>query len=121
MLHRARRQAPNGAQQQVNHAWIGGAAQSQGGFWAGQGGAHQGEASVRKKTAAGVVRIPVALDQRLTLLAHKTGRPKSYYARKALERFIEDTEDYLLAEASYRASRRTYSSAEVKKLLGLDD
>jgi RHH-type transcriptional regulator, rel operon repressor / antitoxin RelB len=71
--------------------------------------------AAKAKVAAGVVRIPVALDERLTRLARKTGRSKSYYARKALETFIEDTEDYLLAVASYEASKKTVSLDELRK------
>jgi len=73
------------------------------------------------KQAAGVVRIPVALDERLTRLALKTGRSKSYYARKALETFLEDTEDYLLAVASYESSKKTISLEDLRKKLKLQD
>jgi RHH-type rel operon transcriptional repressor/antitoxin RelB len=73
------------------------------------------------KQAAGVVRIPVALDERLTRLAHKTGRSKSYYARKALETFLEDTEDYLLAVASYESSKKTVSLEDLRKKFKLQD
>ena len=67
------------------------------------------------KQAAGVVRIPVALDERLTRLAQRTGRSKTYYARKALETFIEDTEDYLLAAASYESSKKAISLEALRK------
>src|SRR5713226_9700484 len=73
------------------------------------------------KPAAGVVRIPVALDERLTRLARQTGRSKSYYARKAIERLINDTEDYMLAAAAAKAARKTYSSAAVRRLVGVED
>ena len=36
-------------------------------------------------------------EQRLDALAKKTGRSKSYYAREAILRHIEDIEDYYLA------------------------
>jgi len=74
-----------------------------------------------QKQAAGVVRIPVALDERLTRLAQRTGRSKSYYARKALETFIEDTEDYLLAVASYESTKKTISLEELRKKYKLQD
>src|SRR5438874_12288164 len=73
------------------------------------------------KPAAGVVRIPVALDERLTRLARQTGRSKSFYARKAIERLVEDTEDYMLGVAAAKAPRRTFSSAEVRRLVGVED
>jgi RHH-type rel operon transcriptional repressor/antitoxin RelB len=61
------------------------------------------------------------LDERLDALAAKTGRRKSYYASKAIERFLEDQEDYLMAVAAYEESRgqRRYSLAEVEQRLGL--
>jgi RHH-type rel operon transcriptional repressor/antitoxin RelB len=73
------------------------------------------------KTAAGVVRIPKALDARLTKLAEKTGRAKSYYARKALEQYLEDTEDYLIAIERLKRPMKRYTSAQVRAMLGLDD
>jgi RHH-type transcriptional regulator, rel operon repressor / antitoxin RelB len=82
-----------------------------------------GRAGVAKapKRAAGVVRIPVALDERLTRLAQRTGRSKTYYARKALETFIDDTEDYLLSVASYESSKKTISLEELRKKYKLQD
>jgi RHH-type rel operon transcriptional repressor/antitoxin RelB len=73
------------------------------------------------KAAAGVVRIPVELDERLTRLAARTGRSKTYYARRALETFIEDTEDYLLAVASYESSKKTIPIEELRKKYKLQD
>jgi RHH-type rel operon transcriptional repressor/antitoxin RelB len=73
------------------------------------------------KQAAGVVRIPVALDERLTRLAAKTGRSKTYFARRALETFLEDTEDYLLAVASYESSKKTISLEHLRKKFKLRD
>jgi RHH-type transcriptional regulator, rel operon repressor / antitoxin RelB len=73
------------------------------------------------RQAAGVVRIPVALDERLTRLAAKTGRSKTYYARKALETFLEDTEDYLLAVASHESSKKTISLEALRKKFRLQD
>jgi RHH-type transcriptional regulator, rel operon repressor / antitoxin RelB len=51
-------------------------------------------------SAHSVVRIPKALDERLSRIAARTGRAKTYYARKALERYLEDMEDHLLAAAA---------------------
>ena len=69
-----------------------------------------------------VIRISKALDERLDALAAKTGRRKSFYASKALERYLEDQEDYLLAVAAYEESKgkRSYTLEEVEKLLGLE-
>ena len=43
------------------------------------------------------LRLPVALEVRLNTLARKTGRTKSYYARKAIVDCIDDLEDLYLA------------------------
>jgi RHH-type rel operon transcriptional repressor/antitoxin RelB len=44
------------------------------------------------------LRLPPEIDQRLATLAKKTGRTKSFYAREAILRHIEDLEDYHLAK-----------------------
>ncbi len=41
------------------------------------------------------LRLEPELEQRLESLAKATGRTKSYYAREAIEQFLEDREDYL--------------------------
>ena len=43
------------------------------------------------------LRLPPEIEQRLAALAKKTGRSKSYYAREAILRQIDDLEDYYLA------------------------
>ena len=44
------------------------------------------------------LRLPPEIEQRLDALAKKTGRSKSYYAREAILRQLEDIEDYFLAQ-----------------------
>jgi RHH-type rel operon transcriptional repressor/antitoxin RelB len=44
------------------------------------------------------VRLPKELEERLTALAQKTGRSKSYHVRQALLQYLEDLEDHHLAE-----------------------
>ncbi len=43
------------------------------------------------------LRLPPAIEKRLDTLAKKTGRTKSFYAREAIVRQIDDIEDYYLA------------------------
>jgi len=43
------------------------------------------------------IRISHEIESRLQQLAQKTGRTKTYYAREALLRFLEDMEDEYLA------------------------
>jgi RHH-type rel operon transcriptional repressor/antitoxin RelB len=68
-----------------------------------------------------VVRISRVLDKRLTELAEKTGRRKSYYASKAIAEYLEDREDYLLSVAAYEESKgkRRYTLDDVEKRLGM--
>ena len=40
------------------------------------------------------LRLRAEIEQRLDALAKKTGRSKSYYAREAILRQLEDIEDY---------------------------
>ena len=44
------------------------------------------------------VRLPEDIEKRLDRLAKRTGRTKTFYAREALLRHIEDLEDIYLAE-----------------------
>ncbi len=43
------------------------------------------------------LRLPPEIEKRLDALAKKTGRSKSFYAREAILRHLEDLEDYYLA------------------------
>jgi RHH-type transcriptional regulator, rel operon repressor / antitoxin RelB len=60
------------------------------------------------------LRLPPEIEQRLDALAQKTGRSKSYYAREAVLRHIEDIEDTYLARHRRRrgGSRVTLGSLE---------
>lgn len=67
------------------------------------------------------VRLPENLEKRFDKLAKETGRTKSYYVRKAMEQFIEDKEDYLLAVTRIEENNGSVSLEEAKRYLGLDD
>lgn len=47
------------------------------------------------------LRLPEGLENRLNHLAHETRRSKSFYIREAIQEYLEEHEDYLLATASY--------------------
>jgi RHH-type rel operon transcriptional repressor/antitoxin RelB len=49
------------------------------------------------ETAMLALRLPAQIEKRLDSLARKTGRSKSFYAREAILRHLEDLEDYHLA------------------------
>ncbi len=67
------------------------------------------------------VRLPDQLDSRLVSLSKKTGRSKSYYVRKAVETFLEDEEDYLLAVSRLEEKNSRISFEEVRRLVDLED
>lgn len=67
------------------------------------------------------VRLPKELEKRLERFANKTHRTKSYYIRKALEQFLEDREDYLLAVARLEENNSRIPLDEALKELGLED
>ncbi len=71
------------------------------------------------------IRLPDDLDRRLEFLARQTRRTKTFYILKALVERIDDLEDYYLAadvlERIREGKENSYSSAEVRKDLGLDD
>jgi RHH-type transcriptional regulator, rel operon repressor / antitoxin RelB len=69
------------------------------------------------------VRLDADLEARLTAVAKRTGRSKSYYAREALREKIEELEDIALLEEALRDpdAGKTASLEEVIKRLGLED
>jgi RHH-type rel operon transcriptional repressor/antitoxin RelB len=67
------------------------------------------------------IRLNNDLENRLIALSQKTGRPKSYYVRQAIQAFLEEKEDYLLAISRLEKNNPRISLAELEKKLGLDD
>lgn len=68
------------------------------------------------------VRLPADLEARLADVARRTGRSKSYYARKAIEDMIEEMEDIALLEEALRDPNagKTVSLDQMRRELGLD-
>ena len=70
------------------------------------------------------LRLPDDIGKRLTELAKRTGRSKTYYILEAIREHLDDLEDIYIAEqrlADLKAGRsRTYSVEEVRRELGLD-
>lgn len=61
------------------------------------------------------LRLPPALEKRLERLARKTGRTKSFYAREAILRHIEDLEDYHIAQRRLRRGGKRVPLEELEK------
>jgi RHH-type rel operon transcriptional repressor/antitoxin RelB len=67
------------------------------------------------------LRLSPDLEKRLDELARNTGRSKSYYARLAIEEFLQDQEDYLLAINRLEKNLPGIPIDEVERRLGLVD
>jgi RHH-type transcriptional regulator, rel operon repressor / antitoxin RelB len=67
------------------------------------------------------VRLEPGIERRLEAIATKTGRSKSYYARKAIIEAIEDWEDVAVAIERLENPGKLYTLEEVKAELGLAD
>ena len=69
------------------------------------------------------IRLDADLEQRLTALAAKTGRTKTYYARAAIAAHLEELEDFFLAEERMRDFRpeKAVSLEAIKAELAKDD
>ena len=65
------------------------------------------------------IRLPEAIEERLATLARETGRTKTALAREAILEYVDDLEDYYLAEARARKNRRAIPLADVERELGL--
>jgi RHH-type rel operon transcriptional repressor/antitoxin RelB len=67
------------------------------------------------------VRLSERTEHRLVELSHKTKRSKSFYVEYALEKFLDEREDYLLALARLEEKGPNISLKEAKKQLGFSD
>ncbi len=67
------------------------------------------------------IRLTKDLEHRLEALSKKTHRSKSFFAREALARYIDDLEDYYLALTVLNEPQQIYSLEEVEKMCGLED
>ena len=69
------------------------------------------------------LRLDDELEKPVADLATRQGRNKSALVREALIRYMEDQEDIEMAEAvlENQSGKPTYSLAEVRRELGLED
>ncbi|MGL4882772.1 MAG: type II toxin-antitoxin system RelB family antitoxin [Waterburya sp.] len=66
------------------------------------------------------VRLQKKLHQRLSSLATRTGRSKSFYVKQALARYLEDMEDLYLAIDRIENPGERVSMEEAKRILDVD-
>jgi RHH-type rel operon transcriptional repressor/antitoxin RelB len=65
------------------------------------------------------IRISEDIEKRLQLLANKTGRTKTYYARKAILDFLEDMEDSYLALERLETPQKRWTQEEIEAEIDL--
>ncbi len=70
------------------------------------------------------IRLPEKIEKRLARLAKRTGRTKTYYAREAILKHLDDLEDIYLAEKRMEAIEsgrvKTIPIEEVMRQHGLE-
>jgi RHH-type transcriptional regulator, rel operon repressor / antitoxin RelB len=65
------------------------------------------------------LRLPPDIEKRLTALAKKTGRSKSFYAREAILTHLEDLEDLYQAQKALEEGGEPIPLEDVMKEYGL--
>ena len=65
------------------------------------------------------IRLSEPIEKRLNSLAIESGKTKTALAREAILEYIDDLEDFYLAEARARQNRKTIPLEEVERELGL--
>ncbi len=65
------------------------------------------------------IRLNEETEQRLTRLAKRTGRTKTFYAREAILEHLEDMEDAFIALYRMEHPQPSISSGKAKRELGV--
>ena len=66
------------------------------------------------------IRLPEEIEARLTALATKTGRTKTFYAKEAILEYMDDMEDKYLAINRIENPGKRWTLDELEQDLGLD-
>jgi len=68
------------------------------------------------------IRLDKKLEERLTVAAKRSGRTKTWFARRAIEQYIDELEDYALLEEALKDydPSKNISLEEMKRQLGLE-
>ena len=71
------------------------------------------------------IKLTKEIESRLSALASRTGRSKTFYAREAILTYLKDLEDYYLAAQVVtdirKGATKTYSNEDVRVALDLED
>lgn len=65
------------------------------------------------------LRLPPEIDKRLSDLAKKTGRSKSFYAREAILSHLDDLEDLYLAQKALEEGGKPIPLEDLEKEFGI--
>jgi len=66
------------------------------------------------------IRLPKDIEERLTALAAKTGRTKTFYAREAILEHLDDMEDKYLAVTRLENPCKRWTLEEMEQDVDLD-
>ncbi len=66
------------------------------------------------------IRLPEDIENRLTELAKKTGRTKTFYAKEAILEHLDDMEDKYLALSRLENSGKRWTLDELEQELDLE-
>ena len=67
------------------------------------------------------IRISQDIESRLQHLAQKTGRTKTYYAKEAILRFLEEMEDEYLALSRLETPTKRWTMDELERGVDLEN
>ncbi len=71
------------------------------------------------------IRLSKNMETRLSALSERTQRSKSFFVKKALEKFLEEEEEYQVAIEAYevylRSGKKSSSFEDVMKKHGLEN
>jgi RHH-type rel operon transcriptional repressor/antitoxin RelB len=65
------------------------------------------------------IRLPEEIEKRISELAKKTGRTKTYYVKEAILQHLSDLEDYYLAVDRIKENEVTFTQDQIEKDLGI--
>lgn len=66
------------------------------------------------------IRLPAEIEARLTALAERTGRTKTFYAKEAILQYMDDLEDAYLAAERLEQSNKRWSQDDLEQNLDLE-
>jgi RHH-type rel operon transcriptional repressor/antitoxin RelB len=67
------------------------------------------------------LRLSDDVESRLTQLAETTGRTKTFYAKEAINRYLDEMEDTYIAVSRVEKPGKRISMEDVEAELGLED